>query len=247
MSDVQTDPQVIPTPADDPAAVPAAPAAPDTSWVPRRISEITAARRAAEQRAEQAEAREREKDAEIARLRSSGANPDGGAPTPGYAAPSQAEFERLVNARADALVNQRSSETTLNQRIGEINTAGVKEYGDDYEKATQNLSMAGIGGPEFLKVLTNVPKAEAVVTWLGKTENLNEAMRVASLDPIAMGIEMTKLSTKAAKELGKQISKAPPPIDPVTGNGAGADVAEPDPKDTQAWMAWRQKNRKSRR
>jgi hypothetical protein len=244
MSDVQTDPQVTDnTPAPD--AAPAAPAAPDTSWVPRRISEITAARRAAEQRAAEAEA-------EAARLReqlAAAARPAGDPVTPPVhgAVPSQADFDRLVQARAEALANQRSQESSLNQRIGEINAAGAKEYGEDFEKATQNLSMAGIGGPEFLKVLTNVPKAEAVVTWLGKTENLNEAMRIASLDPIAMGIELTKMSTKAAKELGKQISKAPPPIDPITGNSAAADDAEPDPKDMKAWMAWRQKHRKSRR
>lgn len=243
MSDVQTEQVTDPTP---PVEVTPAPAAPDTSWVPRRISEITAARRAAEQRASEAEA-------EAARLREQlaarPADPAGtSTATPNYGAqPSQADFDRLVQARAEALANQRNQESTLNQRIGEINTAGVKEFGDDYEKSTQNLAMAGIGGPEFLKVLTNVPKAEALVTWLGKTENLNEAMRIASLDPVAMGIELTKMSGKAAKELGKQISKVPPPIDPVTGNGAGADSAMPDPNDSKAWQEWRAKNRKSRR
>lgn len=241
MSDVQTDPQVTdPTP---PADVTPAPAAPDTSWVPRRISEITAARRAAEQRAAEAEA-------EAQRLREQlAARPadPAAAPVTHGTAPSQADFDRLVQARAESIANQRTQESTLNQRITAINDAGLKEYGEDFDKATQNLNMAGIGGPDFLKVLTNIPKAAALVTWLGKTENLNEAMRIASLDPVAMGIELTQMSTKAAKELGKQISKAPPPIDSVTGNGAGADSVEPDPKNTKAWMEWRSKNRKSRR
>lgn len=242
MSDVQTDPQVTdPTPPAD--VTPPTPAAPDTSWVPRRISEITAARRAAEQRASEAEA-------EAARLREQlAARPvDPAAPAVTHGAPpSQADFDRLVQARAEALANQRTQESTLNQRISAINEAGMKEYGEEFDRATQNLNMAGIGGPEFLKVLTNVPKAEALVTWLGKTENLNEAMRISSLDPVAMGIELTKMSTKAAKELGKQISKAPPPIDSVTGNGGGADSVMPDPSDGKAWQEWRSKNRKSRR
>ena len=209
----------------------------DTSWVPKRISEITAARRAAEARvAELAE--------ENARLRAAQMASSDGQST---VAPNQQSVEQLARAYAEKMVRDQSETLTFNQRIQAINEAGAKDFGDQFEKSVQNLQMAGIGGQEFLKVLTNVPKAEAVVTWLGKSENLNEAMRISAMDPIQMGIELTKMSSKASKDLGKQVSKAPPPIEPLGGGGTSGGDVEPDPKDTKAWMAWRAKNKKSRR
>jgi hypothetical protein len=238
MSDIQADPQVIdPAPADPAPTEPEVKTAPDTSWVPKRISEITAARRAAEQRAADLEA-------EVARLRAAQTS----APVEGQqqqTAPP--DIDKLARSYAERMVRDQTEVQTMNQRIESINAAGAKEFGDDYEKSVQNLGMAGIGGPDFLKVLTNIDGAEKVVTWLGKNENINEAMRIASMDPIQMGIELTKLSPKAAKALGKQISKAPPPVEPVGGGGGSSDGAAPDPKDTKAWMEWRNKNRKSRR
>jgi hypothetical protein len=218
---------------------------PDTSWVPKRISEITAARRAAEQRAAEAEARLRDQEALIAQLRSG----DPAAATRTTAPPpSPEEFDRLVNARADAIVNQRASESTLNQRIAEVNAAGAKDFGEDYEKSVNNLNMAGIGGPDFLRVVTNVPNPEKLVTWLGKPENLNEAMRVATLDPVQMAIEMTKMSTRAAKDLGKQISKVPAPVEGLEGGSSVSDGGMPDPeKDPKGFIAWRNKNARKKR
>ncbi|WP_433705804.1 hypothetical protein [Paraburkholderia sacchari] len=230
MSEIQTEQQV------DPEQIEQQPEQkPDTSWVPKRISEITAARRAAE-------ARVAELEAELARSRQS-------APVEGQTtqpAASREDFERLVNARADALATQRTHETTMKSRIDAINAAGTKEFGEDFDKSVQNLNMAGIGGPEFLKVLTSIDGAEKLVTYLGKSENINEAMRIASLDPIQMGIEMTKLSGKAAKALSKQISKAPPPIQTVEGGGSANDATEPDPSDTKKWMEWRKKTARRR-
>lgn len=244
MSDVHADPQAV-----DPAAQTVQTGAdasaaettqeapkPDTSWVPRRISEITAARRAAEARAAELER-------EIAELRAKAQQPsDGSQPVQ-----HNQNVDELAKAYAERMVREQRNQETLNQRIGEINTAGAKEFGDEFEKSVNNLQMAGLGGPDFLHVLTNIPKPEAVVTWLGKAENLNEAMRMATLDPVQMGIELTKLSSKAAKELGKQISKAPAPITPVDGRASASDGVEPDPSDTKAWIAWRAKNKKSRR
>lgn len=242
MSDVQIEPQEQSNsaPMPDDAEVQSAQEtskAPDHSWVPKRISEITAARRAAEARAAELEA-------EVARLRAAQQAPeDHAATTP--AAPNQS-VDQLARAYAERMVREQRDQESMNSRIAAINEAGAKEFGEDFEKSVQNLNMAGIGGPEFLKVLTSVKGAEKIVTWLGKSENLNEAMRIAALDPVQMGIEMTELSTKAAKALSKQISKAPPPIQPVDGGGGGSDVAEPDPSDTKKWMEWRRKNARRR-
>lgn len=206
----------------------------DTSWVPKRIGEVTAARRAAEARAEAAEA-------ELARLRAGQVQQT---ETPTHA-PDQS-VEALAKAYAERMVREQQSTESMNSRIAAINEAGAKEFGDDYEKSVQNLQMAGVGGADFLKVLTSVDGAEKLVTYLGKSENLNEAMRVATMDPVQMAVELTKMSTKAAKALSKQISKAPPPATTIDGSGA-SDGSAPDPSDTAAWMKWRSQNRKSRR
>lgn len=242
MSDVQTDPQITDP---NPAPVDPAPAEPaeqkvDHSWVPKRISEITAARRAAEQRAEQAEA-------ELARYRAGQQSSSSGDPSVAPPAPSREDFDRLVNARADAIAAQRTNESTFNQRIAAINEAGTKEFGEDFDKSVQNLNMAGIGGPEFLKVLTNIKGADKLVTWLGKNENINEAVRIASLDPVQMAIEMSDLVPKAAKALSKPISKVPPPVDTVNGGGGSSDGTAPDSSDTKAWMEYRNKTARRKR
>lgn len=209
---------------------------PDTSWVPKRISEITAARRAAE-------ARVAELEAELARARQQPQPSDTQQPTP----QSNQSVEELAKAYAKRMVAEETAQSTLNSRIDAINEAGAKEFGEDFDKATQNLNMAGVGGIDFLKVLTSIDGAEKLVTYLGKSENINEAMRIASLEPTQMAIEMMKLAPKAAKSLSKQISKAPPPIDALDGRSGGAeDGNEPDPSDTKKWLAWRNKNARRR-
>jgi hypothetical protein len=208
-----------------------APKAPDTSWVPKRISEITAARRAAEERANRAEQ-------ELAALRA-------GSGTQEYQT-QQTDTSQTQRARTyDEIAREVRETESMNSRIAAINSAGAKDFGDDYEKSVQNLQMAGIGGPDFLRALTKIDGAEKIVTYLGKTENLNDAMRIGSLDPVEMAIELTKMSGKAAKALSKQISKAPPPASTIDGGSGGAG-GEPDPSDP-SWFAWRQKNKKSRR
>lgn len=232
MSEEQTEVPQVETPEVQEAQVEPV-AQPDHSWVPKRISEITAARRVAEARAAELEV-------EVQRLRSA-------VPSEQPASAPSQSVEQLARAYAERMVKDQSETTSMQHKIQAINEAGTKEFGDQFEKSVQNLQMAGVGGPDFLKVLTSVPKAEALVTWLGKSENLNDAMRISSLDPVQMGIELTKMSGKVVKDLGKQISKAPAPIQTISGGAASSDTTEPDVNNTKEWLAWRQKTKKTRR
>lgn len=238
MSDVQADQTEENTQTEQPAGEQVQESkAPDTSWVPKRISEITAARRAAEARAAELEA-------EVARLRASATSTPA---DPAAPAPSNQSVEELAKAYAARMVREQTEQQSVSSRVAEIESAGVKEFGDDFNKSVQNLQLAGVGGPEFLKVLTNVPGAEKVITWMGKDANISEAMRIASLDPVQMGIELMKLTPRASKDLAKQISKAPAPITPVDGSGGGDDGAMPDPTNTKAWQEWRNKTARRKR
>lgn len=204
-------------------------------WVPKRMGELAAARRAAEQRAESERLEKERLMAELAQLRAGGEVQQPVANT--------TDVHALAQTLAEQMVNQRRAQEQLAQKVSAIEAAGKKEFGDDFEKAISTLQMAGVGGNDFLRVLANVPNAEKVVTWLGNPNNVEEAIRISSLDPVAMGIEMTKLAGKAAKELGKQISKAPAPMSTVEGGSSSSAGAEPDPKkDAKAWIAWRNQN-----
>ena len=231
--------QEVPQPDNPPAeAAPVetpAPVATTPDWVPKRLSEITAARRAAEAERDQLKA-------ELERMRSAApVSADGAVP-----AITPQALEDLANARAEAIANQKREQEAFNSRISSINEAGVKEFGEDFDKSVQTLNMAGVGGPEFLKVLTNVPNAEKVVTYLGKPENVGEAIRIANLDPVSMAVEMTKMAGAAAKALSKQVSKAPPPLDTIDGGSSASDGVEPPPN-SKEWFAWRAKTARKRR
>jgi hypothetical protein len=209
----------------------------DTSWIPKRISEISALRRAAEERAAAAEA-------ELARLRAQQPVPND-VEQPHNVAQSPQSVEQLARAYAEKLVRDQREQETLTSRIAEINAAGTKEFGEDFERSVQNLNMAGVGGMEFLRVITNIPNAEKVVTWLGKSENLNEALRISTMDPVQMGIELTKMSATATKALTKQLSKAPPPISPIDGSSK-SDGAEPAIGSPE-WFKWRNETARRKR
>lgn len=198
-------------------------------WVMRRMAEITAKRREAE-----AEAARWREIAERAQ-----ANPSQDAQV--TQAPKQ-DVDQLARAYAE---NMRAQERER-ERLAQIESAGRKEFGAEFDSAVQNLNAAGVGGPEFLRVIAEVPNAEKVVAWLGKHDNLEEAIRIASLSPIQMGIEMTKLADKATKALTKQVSKAPAPVQHIEGGSSASDQVEPA-VGSKEWFDWRNKNARKRR
>lgn len=200
-------------------------------WALRRISEITAKRREAE--------------AEAARWKEQYERMQAMVPAEQqqqYAQANPQTVEDMARAYAENLRDQERER----ERLASIENAGRKEFGAAFDSAVQNLNAAGVGGPQFLRVISEIPNAEKVVAWLGKTDNLGEAVRISGLNPIQMGIEMTKLSSKAAKELTKQLSKAPAPIQPLEGGSSASDSAEPA-VNSKEWFAWRNKNARKRR
>lgn len=205
-------------------------------WVPKRMAEITAQRRAAEQRAEEERQRREALEAQLAQFQNGSEQTQ----QPHH------NVQEMARIMAEQIVQERTGQQQLVDKLAGIEAAGKKEFGEKYDTAVNQLAMAGIGGPEFLNVVANVPNAEKVITWLGQADNVGEAIRLAGLPPVQMAIEMAQLSTKAAKELSKQVSKAPPPVTTVDGGGSGGDGAEPDPKNRKEWIEWRNKNARKR-
>lgn len=199
-----------------------------TDWALRRIAEITAKRREAE--------------AEAANWKAQYERAQAMVPADQQQHQPQQNVDQLARAYAE---NMRTQEREQ-ERLVSIEAAGRKEFGADFDVAVANLNAAGVGGPEFLRVIAEIPSAEKVVAWLGKHDNLGEAVRIAGLSPIQMGIEMTKLSSKASKEMTKQISKAPAPIQAIDGGSSGSDKVEPA-AGSKEWFAWRTANARKRR
>jgi hypothetical protein len=160
----------------------------------------------------------------------------------------QPQSQEDVMAMAQRIADQRLSEQTFVQKMGQIEATAKEQFGEEYDKAISNLSLAGVQSNDFLKALAEIPNPEKVLVFLGRSDNVSDAIRIANLNPLQMGIEMTKLSSKAAKELSKQRSNAPAPVGEVMGSSSSSTSggAEPPMSDTQAWIAWRNKTKRSR-
>jgi hypothetical protein len=160
----------------------------------------------------------------------------------------QPQSQEDVYAVAAKIAEQKLQEQTFIQKMGQIEATAKEQFGAEYDKAISNLSLAGVQSNDFLKDLAEIPNPEKVLVYLGRSDNVADAIRIANLSPLQMGIEMTKLSSKASKEFSKQRSNAPAPVGEVSGGSSGASSggAEPPMSDTQAWIAWRNKTKKSR-
>lgn len=193
-------------------------------WATKRFGELTAARREAERRAAEAEQ-------QLAQLRQQ--------PQQQEQAPANPNVEALARMYAEQIADEKIKQQTFHQSLKSIESAGKEAFGDEFDRSIANLQMAGVGGPEFLQVVAALPNPEKVVHWLGRPENMEQAVQIASLPGMQMAIELTKLAPQAAKGVGKAISKAPPPISPIDGGGGGAG----EPRlGTPEWFAWRNEN-----
>jgi hypothetical protein len=149
---------------------------------------------------------------------------------------------------AEQIAAKKLAEQSFVQKMSQIESNAKEQFGEEYDKAISNLSLAGVQSNDFLQALAEIPNPEKVLVYLGRSDNVNEAIRVANLSPMQLGIEMTKLSQKAAKEFSKPRSNAPAPIGEVGGSSSvsSGGGAEPPISDTAAWMAWRNKTKRAR-
>jgi hypothetical protein len=196
-------------------------------WAKRRMGELAAEKNAARQKLEELQSKQQPQEQSY---------------TP------QENIQELAMTYAKQIAAQQVQEQSFVNKMTEIERNAKEEFGEVYDQSVANLQLAGVGGQDFLQALAAIPSPEKVITFLGKSQNINEAIRIANLSPMQMGVELTKLSTKATKELGKQKSNAPAPVGDVDGGSSRTTGgAEPSPSDTQAWIAWRSQNARKRR
>ena len=233
-----------PPPADAPPATdpPPAPPADDAPkpWVQTRISEITRQRHEAERRAAAAE---RERDELRARIQ-----PDPNAP-PDPAAErryTQADLDREANARAQQIADRQVQQAAISRTF----QAGETEYTPAaFTAACNALADAGANDkPEFLALVSDLPNGHDVLHRLGTDPA--EAVRILALPPLRMAAEIGRISAAAkaapAAPAPKQVSKAPPPVQPVGGGGGSVVETDPDKMTPAQYAAMRDKQRAAR-
>ena len=224
-TDAELNQEPIETPKEEPKQENSYNELPD--WARRRMGELAAEKNAAKQKLEEYQNQSHQ-------------------PEQNYA--PQENIQELAMTYAKQIAAQQVQEQSFVAKMTEIEKNAKAEFGDVYDKSVTNLQLAGVGGQDFLQALAAIPSPEKVITYLGKSENINDAIRIANLSPMQMGVELTKLSSKATKELGKQKSNAPAPVGDVDGGSSRATGSvEPDPSDTTAWVAWRSANARRRR
>lgn len=132
------------------------------------------------------------------------------------------------------------AEQRFAEQCNQVYSKGKTEF-QDFDVAIANLQMVGISR-DFLELATSSDAGAKLLHHLGT--DLDEAARIASLPPVQMAREMTRLEFKLSQPTApKPVSNAPAPITPL-GSSASKDVGDPSRLSDAEWYARRQKTRK---
>lgn len=142
-----------------------------------------------------------------------------------------ADVDRLAEQKAVQLREQE----TFNDRCNEVFENGVKEI-PGFEAALAGFRTLGGLPPTLVEAALESDAPAKVLNHLGS--NLEEAEGLLKLSPARLGAAVAKLAAKVASAPAAPVSKAPPPIRPLTASGTVSDM---EPKDVREWMEWRRK------
>jgi hypothetical protein len=161
---------------------------------------------------------------------------------------TRAELAQFVKAEAEKLAPTLADQQGESQRRQGVIDSLAKTWGQEkFDEVASDLDEAfgGLtdrsGAPKpAIEAVFESDNPTAVIEWLADPENSDEAERISKLSAVKAGREIAKLESKIAAKAVQdkpEPSKAPKPLEPVRGvtkvNGM------PDPKNTRAWMDWR--------
>lgn len=211
-----------------PAVVPPVPVKPDpNAWKDARIAELSA------------------------KLRDTRALLAAKPPAEGGSEAPLAEAE--ITRRAEAIAQARK----FNDDCNAVAASGRTEFGAEVFNArvSELQSLVDPGDPSsqlaynrFLEAVIETGEGPKIIHELGSDKN--EALRILSLSPVKMGIELAKLSLRPPPE---PVSAAPRPITPLTKKGEStvpidpADPTKADQLPIAEWMKRREAQDQERR
>jgi hypothetical protein len=168
---------------------------------------------------------------------------------------TRAEFQERVNAEAQRLVPTLRQESAEADRRTSVVQSIEKSLGKEkFDEVSSDLDDA-FGGlkdrdgrmkPSLEAVFESDDPAK-VITYLADPDNADEAEAISRMSAAQAGKAIAKLEAKFSTEAAKakpKASSAPAPLEAV--RGAGGPSTSPDPSDTKAWMAWRNKQQSGR-
>lgn len=235
-------------------------------WQNRRIDQLTAQAREAQERADRLEREANEARERAARYEAlygrddaggaggAGAGGAGGAGASGGAGAAPAPRttptgERLyTQAEVEAEAARQANLRHLNDRCETMFVAGGKKHGKDWEARIQTAG-AAFGADlakraDFFDALTGLPNPEDV--YYGLVGDLDHLADVLTLPPVKMGMELARLSALhgAPPQRQQRVSGAPAPLTMVEGGGGGAAQQE---ETTEQYAARREREIAARR
>lgn len=190
---------------------------PKTPWYQQRINELTRERKESE------EARQRDVaryESELLTARASNQNTQAN-----NQQASNVDIDRLVQERTTAQMKQQS----FNDACNKVYSAGQNEFrGTDgnlaFDAALAQLGLIGQMPPHFVEAATALDGGHKVLYHLGN--NLDLASELLSLPPVQLAIRMAALNTDLGKPKSNPVSRAPAPIQTVSGSGVNDDLSK---------------------
>jgi hypothetical protein len=151
----------------------------------------------------------------------------------------QSLSEADVNKRAQEIVAQQQFNAQCDATFQE----GIKAFGPEFDAGLGTLREMGIiaATPEartFIEAALDTGKAHIVLHHLA--QNPDDADRISSLTPTKMAIEMDRIARGNSAQ-AKPISKAPPPVKPLSRPVKVED--DPNKMSVDEWLIWRNKTK----
>lgn len=202
--------------------------APPPKWATERIDQLTAARKDAERAKAEFEKENSILKAALAQMQAPNpASPK--APEPGLA---EAEIDRRATLKA----KQTRDAEVFEANASKLFENGRKEFAD-FESVLGNFSHLGPVDNDTITAAFETGQAHRVLYALA--QDLDEAQRVLALPPMKRAVELERIAQRMAK-VPTAVSKAPPPINPLSARAASATDELRDEDDMSDWVAKRE-------
>jgi hypothetical protein len=149
---------------------------------------------------------------------------------------TKAEFDAAVTAEAERVANLRLAQQSFNTKCNDVEDKGSKTFGSKWATAKAQLGILDDEGRIPLDLLTTALETDdpaKVLFELGS--DIEKATEFMAMMPLRRAIAMAKIADSKAPV--RQQSKAPAPVEPIGGKGAGDDR----PSDRDSDEEWNRK------
>jgi hypothetical protein len=164
------------------------------------------------------------------------------------APPAPADIERMVQERAQALIEHRETQGRTEAAIA----AGNAAYPDFTERCNELASMGAADNPAFMSTIWKIPDGHKVIVELAG--NPADAARILKLPPVDLALELAGLAQRIsaapsaapapAPAPERATSRAPPPITPLA--TAARTEVNPETMSEAAFQVWWNKQTRAR-